>query len=134
MIALTGAIRDFLQSPHCTGKCLQHALSSGQAQPCANHVHHIGGLLSCNMSCATWYEGTAQLLSLTELKSHLFSFILLAEPLTAEGGEETGVPGENPCTTSFRKCHILKPENPSPSRDSNPPHSGIGGRLGKLAC
>ena len=24
------------------------------------------------------------------------SFILLAEPLTAEGGEETGVPGENP--------------------------------------
>ena len=24
------------------------------------------------------------------------SFILLAEPLTDEGGEETGVPGENP--------------------------------------
>ena len=25
-----------------------------------------------------------------------FSFVLLAEPLTGEGGEETGVPGENP--------------------------------------
>ena len=25
-----------------------------------------------------------------------FSFILLAEPLTNEGGVETGVPGENP--------------------------------------
>ena len=44
---------------------------------------------------ATWYEGTAQLFSLTELKSHL-TFILLAEPLTDEGGEETGVPRENP--------------------------------------
>ena len=51
----------------------------------------------CNMLCATWYEEIAQLLSLTELKSHLFfSCISLAEPLTNEGGEETGVPGENP--------------------------------------
>ena len=44
---------------------------------------------------ATWYEGTAQMLSLTELKSHLFELILLAEPLTDEGMEETGVSGEN---------------------------------------
>ena len=28
-------------------------------------------LITYNMSCATWYEGTAQLLSLTELKWHL---------------------------------------------------------------
>ena len=28
--------------------------------------------ITCNMSCATWYEGTAQLLSLTELKWRLF--------------------------------------------------------------
>ena len=32
----------FLQSPHCAANCLQHAHSSGQAQPCANHVQHIG--------------------------------------------------------------------------------------------
>ena len=48
-----------------------------------------------------------------------FSFILLAEPLTDEGGEEIRVPKENPLT-SFRKCHILKPENSSPNQDSNP--------------
>ena len=45
---------------------------------------------------ATWYEWTAQLLSLTEFKSHYLSFILLAELLTGEGEEETGLPGENP--------------------------------------
>ena len=53
-------------------------------------------------------------------------------PLTNEGGEETGIPGENPWT-SFRKCHKLKPENSSPNQDSNP-HSSIGGRLGKQTC
>ena len=31
----------------------------------AYHMQHV-------VLCATWYEGTAQLLSLTELKSHLF--------------------------------------------------------------
>ena len=53
---------------------------------------------------ATWYEGTAPAISLAELKSHLFSSLLLAEPLA----------------TSFRKCHILKPEDSSPKRDSKP--------------
>ena len=33
---------------------------------------------------ATWYEGTAQLLSLTECKSFSLSFVSLAEPLTDE--------------------------------------------------
>ena len=28
--------------------------------------------MTCNMSCATWYKGTAQLLSLTEFKPHLY--------------------------------------------------------------
>ena len=37
--------------------------------------------VQCVMFRATWYQGTAQLLSLTELKSHLFSFILLAETI-----------------------------------------------------
>ena len=54
----------------------------------------------------------------------------MTEPLTNEGGEETGAPGENPLATSFRKRHILKPEESSPKRDSNP-HNSIGGRLGK---
>ena len=47
------------------------------------------------MSCATWYEETAQLLSLS-LNCIDLSFILLAEALTDEGGEKTGEPRENP--------------------------------------
>ena len=34
-----------------------------------------------------------------------------------------------PLTTSFRKCHVLKPEMSSPNRDSNQQNSSIGGRL-----
>ena len=35
---------------------------------------------------------------------------------------------EKPLATSFRKCHILNPEDTSPKRDSNPLNS-IRGRL-----
>ena len=66
--------------------------------------------------CAMWYQGTFQLLSLTVLNRIYFSFILLAEPLTDEGGDETGVP-RRPMTTRLRKCHILEPEDSSPQRD-----------------
>ena len=41
--------------------CVQIRCSTSRAY----HVQHV-------VLCATWYEGTAQLLSLTELKSHLF--------------------------------------------------------------
>ena len=43
-----------------------------------------------------------------------FSFIMLAEPLTDEGGEDTGVLGGKPLGTRFRKCHIQKPEKSKP--------------------
>ena len=36
-----------------------------------SHATHQS-LITCNMWYATWYKGTAQLLSLTEFKSHLF--------------------------------------------------------------
>ena len=59
-------------SPHCAANCLQHARSSGPGAvqiTCntsnAYHVQHV-------VLRATWNEGTAQLLSLAELKSHLF--------------------------------------------------------------
>ena len=38
---------------------------------CKSHATHRA-FITCNMPCATWYEGTAQLLSLTELNLHLF--------------------------------------------------------------
>ena len=41
IIALKGAVRDFLQSPHCAANCLQHVRSFGRAQSCANHLQHL---------------------------------------------------------------------------------------------
>ena len=52
------------------------------------------------------------------MKLHLFKLPSLAE---MEFPEKTR-------KTAFRKCCVLKPENSSPNRDSNP-HSIIGGRL-----
>ena len=78
IIAFTGAIWDVLQSPHCAANCLQHTLK----WPGRNCVQ-----ITCNTSStchvqhdvlrATWYEGTAQLLSLTELKSHLLELYFI---------------------------------------------------------
>ena len=49
-----------------------------QAQLCANHVQHVKHLSRASvMLRATWYEGTAQLLSLTELQSHLFELYFI---------------------------------------------------------
>ena len=58
----------------------------------AYHVQHV-------VLRATWYEGTAQLLSLTEVKSHLLELYLTGwtiKPIKDEGREKAGVPGENP--------------------------------------
>ena len=50
-----------------------------RAQSCANHVQHIERLSRASvMLRATWYEGTAQLLSLTELKSHLLELYFIS--------------------------------------------------------
>ena len=48
-----------------------------------------------SITCDTSYKVTALLKCVTEFKSYL-SFLLMTEPITDEGGEETGVPGENP--------------------------------------
>ena len=97
---------------------------SGQgAVVCKPRATHRA-LIMCNM-CDTWHEGTAQLLSLNRI---YFSFILLDE-----GGGGNRNTRRKPPTTSFRKCHILKPKNSNPNRDSNS-YSSIGGRLGKQTC
>ena len=61
---------------------------------------------------------------------NLFVLILVAEPLNDEGGEETGLLVEQPLTTCYRKCYILKPKSSNPNLDSNQ-HFRTGGRLGK---
>ena len=71
IIAFKGAIRDFLQSPHSAVSNTYAQVA--RAQSCANPMQHIGRWSRASvMLRATWYEGTPQLLSLTESKSHLF--------------------------------------------------------------
>ena len=72
MIAFEGAIGYFSQSPHCVVKCLQHVRSSGHGAIVRKSRATHRTIIKCNMSCVTWYKGTAQLLSLAELKLHLF--------------------------------------------------------------
>ena len=85
---------------------------------------------------ATWHEGTAQLLSLTEMKAHLFEglllllllLLLLAEQLTDKGGEETGAPGETP-GGELQKMPHTEARKFKPQARLEP-----GGRLGKQTC
>ena len=86
----------FLQSPHCAANCLQHVSSSGPGTiVCKSRATHRA-LITSNLQCATWYEGTAQLLSLTVEIAFILALLYRLKPLTDEGGEETGVPEENP--------------------------------------
>ena len=62
----------FLQSPHCAANCLQQVRSSGPGAIVSKSRATHRALITCNLQRDTWYEWTAQLLSLTELKSHLF--------------------------------------------------------------
>ena len=50
--ALRGAIRDFLQCPHCAAYCLEHVRSSGLgAIVCKSRATHRA-LITCNLQCA----------------------------------------------------------------------------------
>ena len=69
-----------LKSGFLTVSSLRHELSPtrmlkwpGQscAVTCKSYATHRA-LIACNMPCASYYEGTAQLLRLTEFKLHLF--------------------------------------------------------------
>ena len=74
-----------LPSPNCPVMCLLKWPGCN----CVKIMLHIG-FLSRTTSYAMWYERTVQLLSLTQLKSHLFQLLLCClKPLTDEGGEET---------------------------------------------
>ena len=71
-----------LQSPHRVANCLQHTRSSGPGIIVYKSRATHRALITCSRSCATWYEGTAQLFSLTEFQSHLFEpFFYWLKPL-----------------------------------------------------
>ena len=68
----------FLQFLYCARICFQHVHSSGNGTVvCRLRATHPA-FITCNMLFAMWYKGTTQLLSLTELKSHLFQLYFIA--------------------------------------------------------
>ena len=79
IIALQGAIRDFFYNLLTAPRTVSNTyVQVARGQSCANHVQHIERLSRASvMLRATWYEGTAQLLKLTELKSHLFELYFI---------------------------------------------------------
>ena len=77
IIALKGTSQDFLQSPHCAMNCLQHVRSSGQGAIVCKSRNTSSACHAQHVLCATWYKGTAQLLSLTELKLLVFELYLI---------------------------------------------------------
>ena len=78
IIALKGANRDILQSPHC-------AVSLGAILCKSRAAHRV--LITCNMLFIKFDR--------VEI-AFIWALFLLAEPLTDEGEKETGIPGENP--------------------------------------
>ena len=66
-----------------------------RAQSRVNHVQHIERL--SRATCRITYHAVRRNRSAIKLNNRIyFSFISLTEPLTDEGGEDTGVPRENP--------------------------------------
>ena len=129
IIIITTALKEAIQE-FFTLSTLRHELSPSCTLkwPVHNHVQ-----ITCYLSTATWCEGTISYQVWQSWNRIYFSFILLAETIYwwKRGGNQST--RRKPLTTSFGKCHILKPENSSPNEDSNP-HSSIGGRLGKQTC
>ena len=88
----------FLLSPDCAAKCLQHVRSSGPGVIVCWSRATLRALITCNVIIVgnVVRRDTSAIKFDRVLNRIYFSFILLPEPLTYEGGEKTGVPGENP--------------------------------------
>ena len=81
-----------------------------------SNAHHVQQVVLR----VTWYEGIAQLLSITMYISHLFELYSISWTINQwrSGGKRST--WRKALATSYRKCHILKPEDSTPNRDSNP--------------
>ena len=65
IIALKAPNSIFLQYFHCAANCPHHVRSSDPGAIVCKSRSINRALITCKLQCATWYEGTAQLLSLT---------------------------------------------------------------------
>ena len=97
-------------------------------QMCVTWINHVS-----HNSSGLWCKGTVKLLTLSQLKSHLFSVCSWTEAVHRwrDGSEPESL--EETLMTSSRKWHIQKSENPSPYRDLNL-YSINRGRQGKQTC
>ena len=97
MIALKGAVEEFLRSPHCAANCLQNVSSRGQgAIVCKLRATHLGTYHVQHVVCHVIQRHS----SAVKFDKVKIAFILVLfywlKRLTNKGGEETGVLGENP--------------------------------------
>ena len=96
ILELKGTNRIFLQFPHCAVNCLHHVRSSGRgaivcksrATQTAHHVQHVVCHLVRRVSSAN-KVGRVQI-------TFILALLYCLKRLTDKGGEEAGVPGENP--------------------------------------
>ena len=76
-----------------------HTLQRPGTIVCAWRATHRT-FITCNMPCARWYKGTAQLLDSSAIKFDRAEISLVLfhrlKPITDQEGEETGVPLRNP--------------------------------------
>ena len=128
MIALKGTLRDFfftISSLHC--ELSQTRTLKFPKRNCVQITWTHWALITCNECHVLRRDSSAIKFDRAEITFILALFYWL-KPLTNEGGEATGAPGENPWRQASENATcILKPENSSPNQDSNL----LSSRLGK---
>ena len=84
------------------------------AQLRASHVQHIKHIWHATFRVPLGTKGQLSYQAGQSINRMYCNFVLLAESLTDEGGEETGVPGENPHDKLQKmphtKAQIFKPK------------------------
>ena len=107
IIALKGSITDCLQSPPCAANCLEHVHSSGPGViMCKNHVRHIERLSRATCLAPVERRDTSAIYFGRDEIAFSVALYLLAEPLSDEGGEETGDPEKAPDDELQKMPHI----------------------------
>ena len=87
----------FLMSPHCAGNCLQYARSSGQGLIMCKSRATLPSVFYMQfiMCHVAWRDSSATEFDWVKITFIIALFYWL-KPLSDEGGDETGVPGEKP--------------------------------------
>ena len=117
IIAFKGAIRDFLQSPHSAANCLQHVCSIGLgATMCKSRATHRALITcKCHVTCHLVRKDSSAIKFDRVEIAFIWVLFYWLNHLTDEGGEETGVPGENPWRRASENATYYRPKIQAPS-------------------